>query len=228
MLTLSQSILSVQNLSCERGYRPLFEHLQFDVSGGDILRITGANGSGKTSLLNILAGLSSQFEGDIAFKGEALKTVKHEYLTSLAYLSHEKGVKLGLTVLENLAWFASLYPCKVNDEKGFTDALEQVGLKRFRLQRAGELSQGQKQRVALARLLISTASLWVLDEPFTAIDQSGIQQFELLISDFAKKGGAVIITAHHPLNIEGNYRELSLDDFKPVSLKPSLKADSVC
>ena len=67
MLTLSQSILSVQHLSCERGYRPLFEHLQFDVSGGDILRITGANGSGKTSLLNILAGLSSQFEGDIAF-----------------------------------------------------------------------------------------------------------------------------------------------------------------
>lgn len=211
---MSQAILSIKNLSCERGYRLLFERLQFDVSRGDILRVTGGNGSGKTSLLNILAGLSSQFDGDILFEGKPIKKAQHEYLSCLAYLSHEKGVKLGLTVLENLTWFAALYPCKVNDEAGFIAALDQVGLKRFRFQRAGELSQGQKQRVALARLLISNASLWVLDEPFTAIDQDGIQQFEQLIGEFAQSGGAVIITAHQPLNIEGNYRELSLDDFK--------------
>ncbi len=207
-------MLSIKDLSCERGYRLLFEHLEFEVNTGDVLRITGGNGSGKTSLLNILAGLSTQFNGDIRFNQTPIKRVRHEYLSSLCYLSHEKGVKLGLTVLENLAWFASLYPCKVNDELALLEILEVVGLKRFRFQRAAELSQGQKQRVALARLLISKASLWILDEPFTAIDQSGIKLFETLISDFAKSGGAVIITAHHPLSIEGQYRELRLDDYK--------------
>jgi heme exporter protein A len=213
---LTQAIISAEKLSCERGYRVLFEGLQFSVYPGDILRITGANGSGKTSLLNILAGLSSQFEGQICFNAEPVKSVSYEYLSSLAYLSHEKGIKLGLSLLENLAWFASLYPCSVNDNAGFTAALDKVGLKRFRFQRAGELSQGQKQRLALARLLISKAHLWVLDEPFTAIDQDGVAVFERLLSEFVASGGAVIITTHQPLHVNGNYVELSLDDFKPM------------
>ena len=212
---MSNSILTVNNLSCERGYRPLFDNLCFDLYKGDILHITGGNGSGKTSLLNILAGLSTQFSGDIAFQGAPIKSLQHEFLSSLAYLSHEKGVKLGLTALENLAWYASLYPCKVNNEAGFIEVLNQVGLKRFRFQRVNDLSQGQKQRVALARLLMSKADLWILDEPFTAIDQTGVAHFEQLIGNFAAQGGAVIITAHHLLNIQGQYRKLLLDNFKP-------------
>jgi heme exporter protein A len=104
----------------------------------------------------------------------------------------------------------------VNDDAGFTAALDKVGLKRFRFQRAGELSQGQKQRLALARLLIAKAHLWVLDEPFTAIDQDGVAVFERLLGEFVASGGAVIITTHQPLQVNGNYVELSLDEFKPM------------
>jgi len=207
-------LLDIQNLSCERGYRQLFQALSFSVSAGEVVRITGANGAGKSSLLNILAGLSTQYEGEIFFQGSPIQKMRYEFLAQMAYLAHEKAVKMNLTVLENLQWFAALYPCKVSSEQDLLAILDQVALKKFRLHRASDLSQGQKQRIALARLLMSEAKLWILDEPFTAIDQLGVKHFELMISEFAAAGGAVIITAHHPLAISGNYRELSLDDFK--------------
>ncbi len=126
---------------------------------------------------------------------------------------NKKGVKLNLTVLENLEWFSRLYPCKPLSHEQQLEVLDKLGLKRFRLHRVAELSQGQKQRVALARLLLSEAQLWILDEPFTAIDKQGVADFEAIIDAFALCGGTVILTTHHALSLQAKYRELCLDEF---------------
>ena len=201
-------LLSIQSLCCERGYRPLFSNLAFDVAATDIIRIAGPNGAGKSTLLNVLAGISSDYEGKILFKGEPLSRVTFEYRQQLCYLGHAKAVKNQLTPTENLQWFCSMYPTRENTRIG--DVLEKVGLKLFSEQLCGQLSAGQKQRVALARLLISSAQLWIIDEPFTAIDQEGVKQFEKIIADFAAAGGAVLITTHHDLQISGNYRSIDV------------------
>lgn len=209
----NQAFLSLKQLSCERGYRRLFTDLNLELCHGEVLRITGANGSGKTSLLNILAGLSSQYEGELFFEGKAIAKAQFEFRQAMTYLSHEKGVKLNLTVLENLDWFSRLYPSKQLSDDQRLELLDKVGLKRFRLHRVAELSQGQKQRVALARLLMSEAKLWILDEPFTAIDKEGVANFEAIIDEFALSGGTVIVTTHHALSLQADYRELCLDEF---------------
>ena len=208
------ALLEVKDLTCERGYRRLFSQLNFQLRRSEVLRITGANGTGKTSLLNILAGLSSQYDGEIFFQGETARKAQAERAELMTYLAHDKAVKLNLTVLENLQWYQALYPCKALSNDDLLAVLEQLGLKAYRMHRASDLSAGQRQRIALARLLISDAKLWILDEPFTAIDQSGVKQFETIIANFAKAGGAVIITAHHALSIEANYRELELSDLQ--------------
>lgn len=211
MTTSPTPILSIQALSCERGYRQLFQRLSFDVSAGQVIRIAGPNGAGKSTLLNVLAGISSDFSGDILFNGIAIKAASYDYRENLCFLGHAKAVKNQLTPRENLQWFCSLYPTRV--EVDIESVLEQVGLKFFSDQICGQLSAGQKQRVALARLLISSAQIWILDEPFTAIDQHGVKQFEQLIAEFATQGGAVVITTHHDLHISGDYRCVDLGDY---------------
>lgn len=193
-------LLSVRHLACERGYRPLFDQLSFTLSRGQLLRIAGGNGSGKSTLLKVLAGLSSDYSGDILWQGEPVSQVRDQYQAGLCYLGHAKAVKQRLTVQENLNWFRALYPCEdaatVQD-----DVLKQLRLYRFRDQLCGQLSAGQQQRVALARLLISKASVWILDEPFTAIDKDGVLEFEQIIQDRVAAGTAVILTTHHALQV---------------------------
>ena len=201
-------LLSIQALCCERGYRQLFQQLSFDVAAGQVLRIAGPNGSGKSTLLNVLAGISSDYSGDVLFHGNAIQTVSYDYRESLCFLGHAKAVKNQVTPRENLQWFCSLYATQ--SDITIDAVLEQVGLQFFSDQICGQLSAGQKQRVALARLLISAAQIWILDEPFTAIDQQGVKQFEGLIADFAARGGAVIVTTHHDLQIQGDYRSIDL------------------
>lgn len=214
MSTLTHSIssvLAIQDLSCERGFRRLFTSLSFEIQAGQVLRIAGPNGAGKSTLLNVLAGISSDYEGRVFYKDVAVKESQFEYRQHLCYLGHAKAVKTQLTPMENLQWFCSMYPTR----KGLTieDVLQQVGLLAFKDQICSQLSAGQKQRVALARLLISSAELWILDEPFTAIDQDGVRQFEQIISDFAQAGGAVLITTHHVLQVEGEFRTLDLGEY---------------
>lgn len=206
---MNQPLLSIASVSCERGYRQLFKELSFDVCPGEVVRVGGPNGSGKSTLLKVIAGISSDYSGRILWQGEETRFCRESYHSQICFLGHAKAVKAALTARENLEWFAGLYPCK--PEVTIADALKQVGLARFGDTLCGQLSAGQQQRVALARLIVSAASLWILDEPFTAIDKQGVAEFEALIGRFvAEQGGAVVITTHHHLQLPVSLRTVEL------------------
>lgn len=206
---MSDALLSTHNLRCERGYRTLFEHLDLHIERGELLQIGGENGSGKSTLLKVLAGLSSDFGGEIFWQNRAIHQVKEQFHADLCYLGHAKGVKQGLSIRENLRWFCSLYPCD-DSADAQRQVLEQLRLYRYRDYLCGQLSAGQQQRVALARLLLSRASLWILDEPFTAIDKQGVAEFEQIICQRVSTGTAVILTTHHTLQLAIPHRSIVL------------------
>ncbi|WP_431024396.1 cytochrome c biogenesis heme-transporting ATPase CcmA [Halomonas sp. H5] len=198
-------------LSCERDGRELFRDLDFDVEGGQILRIEGPNGSGKTSLLKILSGQLHDFEGELRWCDQPLSRVRDHYLTNLLYLGHAPGVKAALTPLENLAWYQALAGDAGNEAARLT-ALERVGLLGFEDVPAAQLSAGQQRRVALARLELTPRPLWVLDEPFTSIDKQGVEALEQRLLAHARRGGSVILTTHHDLTPLGELRRIRLGE----------------
>jgi len=212
---LSEPLLTVERLFCERDDRILFDNLSFDVKQGEVVQIEGQNGSGKTTLLRILSGLSRNFEGDIYWKGEHISDVAEDFRLSLLYFGHQPGVKAILTPEENLNWYAAMHPSI--DQKRIYDALEQVGLKGYEDVPCHMLSAGQNRRVSLARLYLSDARLWILDEPFTAIDKRGVAEKEALIARHAENGGSVILTTHHELNMGDRVRRINLDKLAGTS-----------
>ena len=201
--------LKIENLFCERDDRVLFESLSFEVNAGDILQVEGQNGSGKTTLLRILSGLSRHFEGDIYWQGQSLSDCAPDYRESLLYFGHLPGVKAVLTPRENLHWYASMHPGI--DLAKLDYALDKVGLSGYEDSACHTLSAGQNRRVSLARLYLSNAPLWILDEPFTAIDKRGVSEQEVLIAAHAEQGGTVILTTHHELAMGDQIRRLNLD-----------------
>jgi len=207
---LSTALLQVEDLFCERDERILFENLCFSLEQGEVIQIEGQNGSGKTTLLRILSGLSSNFEGDILWQGENIDSVRDEFLSELLYFGHYPGVKAMLSPEENLRWYAAMHPGIKVDE--IHNALEQVGLSGFEDVPCHTLSAGQNRRVSLARLYLSQATLWILDEPFTAIDKKGVAAKEQLILEHARKGGSVVLTTHHELGVGEQIRRLNLDE----------------
>lgn len=218
-------LLQARNLLCERDDRVLFRQLSFTLDEGDILQISGPNGSGKTSLLRLLCGLSDDFEGDILFKGKAMALQSYDFRASLLLLSHASGIKESLTPRENLHWLCALsHP--VSDQS-IEIALIAVGLAEFTDTPAHSLSAGQKRRIALARLWLSPAKIWILDEPFTAIDQTGIEALEALLIQHAQRGGAVILTTHHRFSLEYDAFEvldLSLNTTNSLSCTAEIEA----
>lgn len=190
-------LLRIEDLSCERGYRTLFEQLNFSVRAGELVQIAGENGSGKSTLLKVLSGLSTDYSGQIYWQGELLGKAKDDYLSAMCFLGHAKAVKQRLTVQENLDYYAALYPNQQREKQ--QAVLDMLHLSRFRNQLCGRLSAGQQQRVALARLLLSNARLWILDEPFTAIDKQGVAELERIIADSVNLGVSVLLTTHQAL-----------------------------
>lgn len=207
---MSTALLQVDNLFCERDERVLFEDLCFSVSVGDVIQIEGQNGSGKTTLLRILSGLSNHYEGDLLWQGQPIHEVRDDFRRELLYFGHHPGVKAILTPEENLRWYAAMHP-NIQAEDIFM-ALEKVGLQGFEDSPCHTLSAGQNRRVSLARLYLSRAKLWILDEPFTAIDKKGVAEKEQLILDHASQGGCVILTTHHELGVGDRIRRLNLDE----------------
>lgn len=207
---LSTALLQVEQLYCERDDRILFEDLSFTVNAGEVIQVEGQNGSGKTTLLRILSGLSSHYEGAIYWKGSPLSDVQDDFRRELLYFGHHPGVKAVLTPEENLQWYAAMHPA-INGEN-IAMALDKVGLRGFEDSPCHALSAGQNRRVSLARLYLTHAKLWILDEPFTAIDKKGVAQKEQLILDHAAKGGSVILTTHHELAISEKVRRFNLDE----------------
>jgi len=198
VLNSSQKGLAVEHLQCIRDDRILFEDLNFSLSEGQLLQIEGHNGSGKTSLLRILCGLTLATEGTVYWNNQDIEEIQSSYWATLAYIGHTHGIKAELTALENLAMARALAITPTSVE--LADALDQVGLYGFEDVPTRTLSAGQQRRVALARLLVSEAQLWILDEPFTALDKTAIKMVEELLDAHAKQGGMAVLTSHHTVN----------------------------
>jgi len=194
-------MLAVKDLFCERDDRILFQNLNFSLPEGQVMQVKGSNGSGKTTLLRILCGLNDSYEGEIYWQGQIAHERADEYFASLLYIGHRIGVNKTLTPLENLAWSCSLH-APVSEEQ-LLAALASVGLLGFEYSQCFSLSAGQQQRVSLARLLISPAKLWVLDEPFTTLDVKGVALLESMLANHGASGGSVLVTTHHALQIDG-------------------------
>ena len=204
-----QNMLEVVKLSCIREDSVLFSELSFTVSAGEMIQIEGPNGVGKTSLLRLLAGLSSPADGHILWQQTDTLDDRESYHQDLLYLGHLPGVKAELTAFENLFFYHAMHKA-VAKEKVW-DALAQVGLAGYEDQLACHLSAGQQRRIALARLWLSDKKLWILDEPFTAIDKNGVKVLERLFLAHADNGGSVILTTHQDLQFSaGRLRKITL------------------
>lgn len=199
----SKTLLSAKGLTCIREERILFDELSFDICSGDIVQIEGPNGAGKTSLLRILAGLSRPYAGDVYYLDDTISHNRDEFNEDLLYLGHLAGVKIELTAEENL--YFNLRVSGYNEFDG-RDILSKVNLTGFEDALAGHLSAGQHRRTALARLWHTNSRIWILDEPFTAIDKRGVAELEELFLQHADNGGCVIVTTHQDMGIISDER----------------------
>lgn len=188
-------MLQVAKLVCRRGDRLLFSGLDFAIEAGTLLHVRGRNGSGKTTLLRTLCGLFTPDAGEVRWQGESIHALAEDYRHDLLYLGHLNGIKGDLTGVENLRLAATLDGDRVGIDAVW-GALGQIGLAGFEDLPTRMLSQGQKKRVALARLILSRAPLWVLDEPFTALDLDAVDLLQGLIAAHVARGGLAILTTH--------------------------------
>ncbi|PYC21128.1 heme ABC transporter ATP-binding protein CcmA [Aquipseudomonas alcaligenes] len=196
-------------LACERDWRLLFDGLELDLAGGTLLQVAGPNGSGKTSLLRLLAGLMQPTAGEVLLNGKPLARQHGELGRSLLWIGHAAGIKGLLTAEENLAWLCALH--QPAPREAIWQALEAVGLRGFEDVPCHTLSAGQQRRVALARLYLGAPPLWILDEPFTALDKQGVAQLEAHLAAHCEQGGLVVLTTHHSLQqTPSGYRVLDL------------------
>ncbi len=201
----SKLLLSVSELTYTRGYHKLFTNLSFSLNHGDILRINGENGKGKTSLLRNIAGLTSPDSGSIYLSGISSKN--SDYYKNYIYLGHNSAVSMELSALDNLLFLINLKQnCSVKQAKY---ALDKIGLKYYYDEPASQMSAGQKRRILLASLLLLQTPLWLLDEPFTALDKEGVELIENLIITHSKKNGVCIFTTHQN-SILNNNKNLTL------------------
>jgi len=204
-------LISTTNLTCIREERLLFDQLELAIFSSDIVQIEGPNGSGKTSLLRILAGLSQPYEGDVLYRGQLIDNCKEEFHQNLLYLGHLSGVKGAMSAQENLRFNLALHGINNNDSET-KSILSQVNLTGFEDSLASHLSAGQHRRISLARLYKSTAQIWILDEPFTAIDKQGVHALEQLFKAHTAKGGCIILTTHQDL------LSIKLEQVKKITL----------
>ncbi|MDD4930315.1 MAG: cytochrome c biogenesis heme-transporting ATPase CcmA [Gallionella sp.] len=203
-------MLEISNLACSRGDHRLFSGLSFALHPGQIMQIQGANGSGKTSLLRTLCGFIIPDEGTISWCGENVRDMGEEYFARMMYLGHLNAIKDELSALENLLISAALSGVELKEADAIL-ALRRMGLKGRERLPAKVLSQGQQRRVALARLLVSNAKLWILDEPLAALDVKAVALIQELIAEHLTQQGMVIFTTHQPLDVAGmEMRSLSL------------------
>ncbi len=190
--------LVVHNLQGARGDRVLFSDLSFRLRPAEFLHITGPNGSGKTTLLRIVCGLLSPERGEIRWRGRDIRKVPTQYRMESTYVGHRDGLKAELTALENLDIAARLYGGGINHS--LDDCIRVLGLRQCQDLMVAQLSAGQRRRLALGRLLVKNAILWILDEPFTAIDDQGRDVVEAHLISHLEQGGMVVLTSHQPVS----------------------------
>lgn len=195
-------MLAVSSLSCLRGERRLFTGLGFALASGEWLHVQGENGTGKTTLLRALVGLSPPAEGEILWQGQPIRELGEDYRRDMLYLGHHGAVKEELTPLENLQLAAALDGRQL-DDRATIQTLHRFGLKGREDLPVRFLSAGQKRRVLLARLVTRAAKLWVLDEPFTALDAKAVDMLSDLIGEHLAAGGLAVLTSHQTMPIAG-------------------------
>jgi heme exporter protein A len=192
--------LETRDLACERGGKTLFEGLNLSVSPGQSLHLQGDNGSGKTSLLRLLCGLAVPLVGQVLWAGQPTTQAREDFLRDMLYLGHALALKEGLSALENLHFAAALSGQPWVPDAA-VQALYQMGLRGREHLPLQILSQGQKRRVALARLGLSPARLWLLDEPFVALDSAACGVLQGLMQTHVTRGGMVVFTSHQAVNL---------------------------
>lgn len=203
-------MLEAKDLECVRGDRRLFRDLSLRLTAGELLHIHGHNGSGKSTLLRTLCGLFQPTRGEVSWNGAPINTLREEFGKEVLYIGHKPGIKDDLTALENLDIASKLDGESLSEEQAW-QALDQMGLRGFEDLPSKHLSQGQKRRVALARLLVSKARLWVLDEPFSALDKSAVAALQAVISSHLRAGGMVVLTTHQEVALtQGEVKQLRL------------------
>lgn len=201
-------MLKVQGLTCFRQDRCLFADLNFELAPGDICQVEGPNGAGKSTLLRALLGLFRADEGEILWHDVNVQKQQEVFFQDVLYLGHKFAINADLTPLQNLQAWSDLHPTSNLD---YEQALTKVGLLGLEDIPCHSLSAGQHRRVALARLWLSSAKLWVLDEPFTAIDKAGVKLLQQQFAQHMAKGGSVLITTHQDLSMQ-------FDSLKQVKL----------
>lgn len=204
--------LLVNNLKFIRGEKELFSDLSFALKTKQLMRIEGQNGTGKTTLLRVLCGLSEPDQGEILWQNNPIKKQDDEFRKELFYLGHQNAIKADLSALENLAINTSLEGNSFSEDE-LLQSLDEIGLFGSEYKPCAHLSQGQKRRVALAGLLLTKAKLWILDEPFVALDGFAVKLLQDVIAKHVENDGMVILTTHQevPL-IEGEILRLNLDE----------------
>lgn len=205
-------MLEARSLLCERDERILFSDLSFQVNAGEWIQITGGNGAGKTTLLRLLTGLACPDAGEVCWQEQPLHRVRDSYHQHLLWIGHQPGIKTRLTALENLRFFH-----QDGDTAQCLAALAQAGLAGYEDIPVNQLSAGQQRRVALARLWLTRATLWILDEPFTAIDVNGVERLTQRMAEHTEQGGSVILTTHQPMNV-------AIDRIRRIALTPARAA----
>lgn len=194
---MQDSLLELRGVAFERDDHWLFSNLSETIRAGDLLQIAGPNGAGKTTLLRIMTTALRPTDGKLLYRGECIRRNREAYLANMLYIGHQPGIKLELTPLENLRWLQHLLA--KDNGRNPEAALADVGLAGYEDVPCRQLSMGQTRRVALARLYLSAAPLWILDEPFAAIDKQGVASLESFLRQHCARGGAVILSTHQDL-----------------------------
>jgi len=197
-------MLDATNLECVRGNRRLFKNVSFSMRPGDLVQLIGPNGSGKTSLIRMLCGLLPPTSGEIRWRGTRISALGEEYYSAVTYLGHRHGTKDEFTALENLRVSSGLSGCEITHEQAM-DVLTRVGLNGRENLAARLLSEGQRRRLGLARLLVRQTSLWLLDEVLTSLDEAAAESIKLLMVEHLDKGGMAVVATHQELDLSVNH-----------------------
>ncbi|MDZ7643582.1 MAG: cytochrome c biogenesis heme-transporting ATPase CcmA [Woeseiaceae bacterium] len=201
------ALLSASGLGLFRGERRLFGDIGFALNAGNLLLVEGANGSGKTSLLRVIAGLVEPDTGSVRWRGLDVRDHRQSYCASLMWSGHKVGCKQDLTLIENLRCERALRPIAARDQQAVFRRLDLAGLTDLPMR---ALSAGQQRRVALARLLLGNAELWLLDEPFTNLDAGGEALVNQLVDEHLDAGGACVMASHRGVATDRPIERLSL------------------
>ncbi len=190
--------LTARSLTLIRGERTLFDDLSFGLRPGGLLLLEGQNGAGKTSLLKAIAGLLELESGELEWLGSPIRKLRDVYSSAFVWMAHKVGLKSDLTLIENLRFEAALREMSMQDLDAVIERLDLVRLKKLPLR---SLSAGQQRRVALARMLLASAELWLMDEPFTNLDREGRQLVVDMLTEHLSSGGMCVLAAHQDVNI---------------------------